>query len=517
MSFITLLGLTIGNLLFYFDTKFNSSINRTIVEKNLCNLRQTLKILIFMFFMQTLLIDLNFLNNHYTNSWDQLLIFWLSFFILLFFISSYYYYTSLYKLLKLFNFTPIKFLPTLNLYRVLPSEYFIATGCLYNSLAYFITVSDIIYLYVIFEITNIIIYTIIGITCHSPKASEASVKYYFISFLSSLFCLWGTSYIYGFTGVSNYSILVALLYNIEILPNANSFGIVVGVTYILLGFFIKLGVFPCHLWIINVYEKTANLTFLLLITFIKLGFYFSMLQFILSLIIKPLFGFSLFKDIFIAAALGSAIFGVSLLITRGTIKGFLTANSVVSWGILFISLSSNMQLKLVWEDQIIILQWNLQYLIVYLILINVIYNIWLTNYIYIYWNKITYYYFQRNNWFLQFYINLEGRLLNREYVINKNIYQIHRLTTLHYIFKKYNDTLAIVTIWIIAGFPPFLLFLTKFYIVCHAWSSSLEVAIGIVWFTISTFGIYGYIKGLSLFIVRFKKHLPRIKTKGNII
>ncbi len=81
-----------------------------------------------------------------------------------------------------------------------------------------------------------------------------------------------------------------------------------------------------------------------------------MLQFILSLIIKPLFGFSLFKDIFIAAALGSAIFGVSLLITRGTIKGFLTANSVVSWGILFISLSSNMQLKLVWEDQIIILQ-----------------------------------------------------------------------------------------------------------------------------------------------------------------
>ncbi len=62
-----------------------------------------------------------------------------------------------------------------------------------------------------------------------------------------------------------------------------------------------------------------------------------------------------------------------------------------------------------------------------------------------------------------------------------------------------------VFIWVVGGFPPFLLFITKFYIVCYAWSSSLVYTVAIVWFIINTFGIYGYIKGISLFIIRYNK------------
>ncbi len=327
-SFVSSLGLSLGNIITKFDPKIYSLINKTIIEKRLFNTKLTLLSLIIIFSIQTLLIDLNYLFN--LNSWDQLLYFWLSIFLLLFFITAYNYYKALYKLLKFFNFSSFKYLPTLNIYKILPPEYFISVSFLYSMLCNFISVNDIIFFYLLFEITNIIIYTIIGITQNSSKASEASVKYYFISFLSSLFCLWGTSYIYGFSGISKYSILIALLYNLEFSHYNISFGVLVGFIYILLSFFIKLGAFPCHLWVTNVYEKTSNFNFLFLITIVKTGFYFSMLQYIINLIIKPLFNFYIFLDIFSLISIGSVITGSFLLITRGTVKGFLAANSIIS-------------------------------------------------------------------------------------------------------------------------------------------------------------------------------------------
>jgi hypothetical protein len=70
-----------------------------------------------------------------------------------------------------------------------------------------------------------------------------------------------------------------------------------------------------------------------------------MIQFILNIIIKTNFGLSIFSDIFSVASLGSAIMGSLLLITRTTFKGFLAANSIISWGILCLSISSNFQVN----------------------------------------------------------------------------------------------------------------------------------------------------------------------------
>lgn len=108
-----------------------------------------------------------------------------------------------------------------------------------------LTIKNIILFYFIFELINLLMYTILGINQNSPKAAEAGIKYYFISFLSSLFCLWGSSYIYGFTGLSDFALIIAYLFNSKIL--IESYGIILGFLYILLSFCLKLGMFPCHL------------------------------------------------------------------------------------------------------------------------------------------------------------------------------------------------------------------------------------------------------------------------------
>ena len=70
--------------------------------------------------------------------------------------------------------------------------------------------------------------------------SIKQIKYYFISFLSSLFCLWGSSYIYGFSGISNFSLLIGYLTSCSYIEK--DFGILLGFLFILLSFFIKLGI-----------------------------------------------------------------------------------------------------------------------------------------------------------------------------------------------------------------------------------------------------------------------------------
>ena len=148
-----------------------------------------------------------------------------------------------------------------------------------------------------------------------------------------------------------------------------------------------------------------------------------------------------------------------------------------------------------------ILQWNLQYIVIYINLIFLTYLIWLNWYLFIYWNKLFLYYFYKLNWIKQI---INKNLVWKKIIFTKN-YNIDRLSNIYFIFLKYNDIISIVFIWFVGGFPPFILFLTKFYIVNYAWENLLLFSTFIVWLVINTFGIYSYMKGLSLFIVRFSK------------
>ena len=165
-----------------------------------------------------------------------------------------------------------------------------------------------------------------------------------------------------------------------------------------------------------------------------------------------------------------------------------------------------------WNSKIIkfntILQWNLQYIITYVSLIFLIWIIWLNWYLFIYWNKLFLYYFYKTNWVRQVLASQKQFFTTRKTgFLFKKPAPLNRLSTIYYLFKRYNDTISIIFIWFVGGFPPFILFLTKFYIVCYAWENFIMFTTILVWIIINTLGVYSYIKGISLFIVRFSKEV----------
>lgn len=163
-------------------------------------------------------------------------------FFFLFFLAAFWYYQTIYKIIKFTQFLSLKSLPLLNIYKILPSEYFTFILFLYIFLVNLITASNIVILYLYFEMTNISVYCLLGVCQNSPRAAEAAVRYYFISFISSIFCLWGVSYLYGIMGSPDYRVLIPLLH-----LNPSLCGpILAAFVLIISGFCLKLGVFPYY-------------------------------------------------------------------------------------------------------------------------------------------------------------------------------------------------------------------------------------------------------------------------------
>ena len=87
---------------------------------------------------------------------------------------------------KFHNYNSLLQFSNLNINKILPNEVFISMSFITILVYNILNTNNIILFYILFELINLFLYTIVGINRNSPKAS---IKYYFINFLSSLFCL----------------------------------------------------------------------------------------------------------------------------------------------------------------------------------------------------------------------------------------------------------------------------------------------------------------------------------------
>lgn len=95
---------------------------------------------------------------------------------------------------------------------------------------------------------------------------EAAIKYILFGVVATGIMLYGMSYLFGLTGTTYLAELVPAL-----AAQANTPAVVVGVAMVMCGFFFKLGVFPFHFWLPDVYEGASNETTAFIATVPKLG------------------------------------------------------------------------------------------------------------------------------------------------------------------------------------------------------------------------------------------------------
>ena len=249
--------------------------------------------------------------------------------------------------------------------------------------------------------------------------SETSLKYFIISAITSGLFLFGFSNLYYFTGSLNLNeIFLFFLFSNNNLFYLNNSFYLISISCIFLSLIIKLGLFPFHNWLLDLYN----------------GFNFNLI-FIMFILQKPILFFLLFKiyAIFNFFILNSIINQIIILISILSII-------IGSIGIL---LQSNLKKFLGYSSLVI----N-SYLLLLLLNNLFFFNIFFLVFIFIY---------NLNN-FLFFYSFQNINLMSNKKI--KNLIEIYNL----FYINKYLTIIFIITLFSFLGLPPFSGFFSKYLI-----------------------------------------------------
>ena len=114
-----------------------------------------------------------------------------------------------------------------------------------------ISSNDLIVFYMGLELQSLALYVLATFNRDQLKSSEAGLKYFVLSALSSGLLLYGCSLIYGFTGSTNFDLIANQL-------NADEYAITFGIVFILVGLAFKISAVPFHMWAPDVYEGSPT-------------------------------------------------------------------------------------------------------------------------------------------------------------------------------------------------------------------------------------------------------------------
>ena len=114
-----------------------------------------------------------------------------------------------------------------------------------------ISSNDLIVFYMGLELQSLALYVLATFNRNNLKSSEAGLKYFVLSALSSGLLLYGCSLIYGFSGSTNFDIIASEL-------NSNEYALTFGIVFILVGLAFKISAVPFHMWAPDVYEGSPT-------------------------------------------------------------------------------------------------------------------------------------------------------------------------------------------------------------------------------------------------------------------
>ena len=110
-----------------------------------------------------------------------------------------------------------------------------------------ISSNDLIVFYMGLELQSLALYVLATFNRDQLKSSEAGLKYFVLSALSSGLLLYGCSLIYGFTGSTNFNVIATQF-------NTNEYALTFGIVFVLVGLAFKISAVPFHMWAPDVYE-----------------------------------------------------------------------------------------------------------------------------------------------------------------------------------------------------------------------------------------------------------------------
>ena len=206
----------------------------------------------------------------------------------------------------------------LKVFNILKIEYPILILSSVLGMMTMISSNDLIVFYMGLELQSLALYVLATFNRDNLKSSEAGLKYFVLSALSSGLLLYGCSLVYGFAGSTNFDIIASQL-------NSNEYVLTFGIVFILVGLAFKISAVPFHMWAPDVYEGSPTTVTLFFTMVPKIA---ALTVFIRFLYVPFLNLIDQWQMIVIFLSIASMLFGAIAAIGQTNLKRLIAYSSI---------------------------------------------------------------------------------------------------------------------------------------------------------------------------------------------
>ena len=192
-----------------------------------------------------------------------------------------------------------------------------------------ISSNDLIVFYMGLELQSLALYVLASFNRKNLLSTEAGVKYFVLSALSSGLLLYGCSLIYGFSNSTNFVLIAENL-------NSNNYGLTFGIVFILVGLAFKISAVPFHMWAPDVYQGSPTSVTIFFAVLPKIA---ALTVFIRFLYIPFINMIDQWQMIIVFLSIASMLFGAIAAIGQKNLKRLIAYSSIGHMGYALAGLS----------------------------------------------------------------------------------------------------------------------------------------------------------------------------------
>jgi NADH-quinone oxidoreductase subunit N len=118
-----------------------------------------------------------------------------------------------------------------------------------TGMMFLVASQDLLVIFISLELLSLSVYILAGFDKHSPRSSEAALKYFLFGGMSAAFMLFGFSLLYGFSNSTNLIQIAGAIHGLPLNPI-----VILAIVTTVIGFGFKIAAAPFHFWAPDVYQ-----------------------------------------------------------------------------------------------------------------------------------------------------------------------------------------------------------------------------------------------------------------------
>ena len=200
-----------------------------------------------------------------------------------------------------------------------------------TGLSVMVSSQDLMTVYLGVELSSLSAYVLAALRRDNLRASEAGLKYFVLGALSSGILLYGMSLVYGYAGGTSFEAVAAGI------AGEPSFGLIIGLVFLMAGLAFKISAAPFHMWTPDVYQGAPTPVTAFLATASKMGAF----ALVIRVMLEPFADIAdSWRQIVILLAVVSMVWGSLAAIWQTNIKRLMAYSSIGHMGFALVGVAA---------------------------------------------------------------------------------------------------------------------------------------------------------------------------------